>query len=56
METLQDFTNTIAWSGSRQAQMQCQQKSACGKSTQQLLLLSVASMITWCIMNLNQVM
>ena len=33
METLQDFTNTIAWSGSSQAWMQCQQKSACGKST-----------------------
>ena len=33
METPQDFTNTIVWSGSRQAQMQCQQKSACGKST-----------------------
>ena len=32
MEALQDFTDTIAWSGSSRAWIQCQQKSACGKS------------------------
>ena len=31
--SFQDFTDTIAWSGSSRAWIQCQQKSACGKST-----------------------
>ena len=56
METLQDFTDTIAWPGSSQAWIQCQQKYACGTSTRNNFnCLTYHPQSHGVIMNLNQV-